>query len=91
MRAKGVLCTIGVIPNLTRLFFYSAGPLGLFIEMIDRRNRDLKHLLQLVDEHGRPVPIPENCRLAHIESQEANNLLENHLSRISREHETAKA
>ncbi len=89
MRLKGQLCTVGVYPNLTRLFFYSVSALGLHIEMIDRRNREVKHLLVLVDEHGAPVPLPENCRLAHIESQECNNLLENHLHRLSHEQEEA--
>lgn len=85
MSPKGQLCTVGILPNITRLFYYSVSQLGLFVEVIDRRNRDMKHLLVLVDEHGTPVPLPIGCRFMHVESMESNNILENHLHRLSHE------
>lgn len=91
MQAKGQLASVGLYPNLTRLFYYSAGVLGVFIELIDRRNRDLKHLLVLVDAKGTPVTLPDGCRFAPVESLEQNNLLENHLYRLSHERQEAKA
>ena len=75
---KGQLCTIGLLPNAVRVFFYDITK-GLHIEIIDRRNRDMKHLVQLVDADGNPVPIPSGARFVHVRSDECLNLLEHHL------------
>ncbi|WP_145423041.1 hypothetical protein [Symmachiella dynata] len=62
---------------MTRVFYYSTSP-QLLIEIIDRRKRDLKHLVRLVDRDGNPVLVPEGCRFEHIQSDECDNLLEHY-------------
>ena len=48
----GQLCTVGDLPNIKRVFYYFTRG-SLFIELIDRRNKDLKHLVRLVDAEGK--------------------------------------
>lgn len=79
----GQLATVGVLPNLRRLFYYSAAT-SLFIEIIDRKQRDTKHLMKLVDRDGNDVALPEGCRFIHVSSGEEMNLLENHLREHAR-------
>lgn len=75
---------IGELPNPVRLFYYGISPHGLHVEIIDRRNRDKKHLVVLVDENGDPVTIPQGSRFQHVSSGEEMNLLENRLRELSR-------
>lgn len=75
---QGQLCTVGTLPNLSRLFYYVAAK-TLLLEIIDRRNRDLKHLVQLVTAEGEPIAIPPGARFVHVRSEECLNLLEHHL------------
>lgn len=88
---SGQLCTIGDFPNVSRLFFYAVSRYGLFIEQIDRRHRERKHLVVLLDRHGTPVPIPEGSYFAHVASGEEMNLLENRLRDLSRTHDAQTA
>lgn len=74
----GQLCVIGTLPNATRVFYYSIVQ-GLHIELIDRRNRDLKHVVRLVAEDGTLIPIPKGARFEHVRSEECMNLLDHHL------------
>lgn len=82
----GSLCTAGSLPNLTRVFYYCASP-HLLIEVIDRRQRSLKHLVMLVDEEGEPVPIPPGARFVHVESDADRDLLDIYVRRLSRSHD----
>lgn len=74
---RGQLCMFGTSEKMTKVFYYSTSP--LLIEVIDRRNRELKHLVRLVDGDGNQVELPEGCRFEHVRSDEELNLLENHL------------
>lgn len=80
----GSLCTVGTLPNLTRVFYYCVRP-HLLVEVIDRRRRTMKHLVMLVDEGGRPVPIPAGARFVHVESGELVDLLDVHARRLFRQ------
>lgn len=80
----GQLATVGVLPNLRRLFYYCVVS-SLFIEIIDRKQRDTKHLMKLVDQEGNDIALPEGCRFIHVSSGEEMNLLENHLRELARQ------
>lgn len=75
---RGQLCTFGSGELLKKIFFYCTSP-GLFLEVIDRRNRNTKHLVRLVDPQGNLVPVPEGSHFEHVASGEEVNLLENYL------------
>ena len=68
---------------MKRVFYYDVSK-GLHIELIDRRNKDQKHVVQLVDENDQPVPIPVGARFRHVCSEFGSNLLDNHLRKLSR-------
>jgi hypothetical protein len=81
----GQLCTIGSLPNLARVFYYSVA-YGLHIEIIDRRNRDTRHLVLLVDSEGVPIPIPKGARFVHVGSETGADILDNHVRSLDRKH-----
>lgn len=68
---------------MKRVFYYDTSR-GLHIELIDRRNKDLKHVVRLVDAEGKPVPVPTGARFEHVCSDYGVNLLDNHLRKLSR-------
>ena len=80
---RGHICTFGVHPNITRLFYYARGGQSesLYVEVIDRRNRDVRHLVRLVDQEGKPVKLPKGCVFEHVSSAEELHLLDNYLRR----------
>lgn len=80
----GQLCTVGEDANLKRVFYYDVTDV-LHIELIDRRNKDLKHVVVLVDEDDKPLKLPSGCRFVHVCSEYGSNLLDNHLRSVSRQ------
>ena len=83
---QGKLCSVGVSPNQKRLFFYDVSQ-GLHIEIIDRRERELRHLVRLVDAEGNPVKIPAGSHFVELASEHCVNLLDQYL----RPHEAVPA
>jgi hypothetical protein len=81
---------VGPDANPAKIFYY-ADVKVLHVEIIDRRNCDLKHLLQLVDADGVPVPIPADARFRHVMSDECLNLLDHHLRHEEQESRLAHA
>ena len=69
---------IGPETNPSRIFYYAIAS-ALYLEIIDKRNRDLKHVVRLVDVDGAPIALPPGARFEHVRSDECLNLLDHHL------------